>query len=178
MACLLGWRRTRSTKEQRGLVSNGAERGPRPGGRDGAHPAGAGVVVIPLRAGRRGTWNDWGDGLHTWGQPITPGLGNPGVRPGAFARGSGPKMGRNDGRRAREGQAGCTAGRFRAQLAPGVANADEPRARGVGWGLPASSGTADSGALSWTGVRRCRRTGESVLRIPYVGLDPDALRVG
>ncbi|GJP48976.1 hypothetical protein CLOM_g8245 [Closterium sp. NIES-68] len=24
----------------------------------------------------------------------------------------------------------------------------------------------------------CRRTGESVLRIPYVGLDPDALRVG
>lgn len=178
MVCLLGWRQTRSKKEQRGLVFNGAERGPRPGGRSGTQPSRAVAVVIPPRAGRRGIRNDSGDGCHTWGQSITLGLENPGVRPGAFARGSGPKLGRNDGRRSREGHAGDTAGRFRVQLAPGVANADEPRARGVGWGLPASVVTAVSGALSWTGVRRCRRTGESVLRIPYVGLDPDALRVG
>ncbi|GJP76685.1 hypothetical protein CLOP_g7128 [Closterium sp. NIES-67] len=88
-------------------------------------------------------------------------------------------MGRNDGRRAREGQAGCTAGRFRAQLAPGVANADEPRARGVGWGLPASSGTADSGCSFVD--RRAEVSANRGIRVAHTitsGWTPDALRVG
>ncbi|CAI5972617.1 unnamed protein product [Closterium sp. NIES-65] len=73
-------------------------------------------------------------------------------------------MGRDDGRRARDGHAGGTAGSSRVRLATSVANADEPRVLQGDKGRVIPAG-AEEGKNKGSTVRTPRVAGRSHIRV-------------